>query len=105
MNFCPVTWMLLSEITSQDKLIFKSDKTGNLYEAKPEHTMLASEDMGELPIFMFKNALHVAAYTPINPKARNPCKKCNRQVVSYMRLGEEKKVIYVCLCGHRWSES
>lgn len=103
MNFCQTSLSLLEEVTTQDKLLFKSSKTGTVYEATPESTLLASEEIGETQsTSKFQNALRVTAYDPVNPKVRNPCTKCGRQVVSFQRLGEEKRVVHVCLCGHRW---
>lgn len=104
MDFCPVSRSLLEEVTTQDKLFFKSNKTGAIYEAGPENTMLASEESGEIhSVLKFQSALRVTAYDPTNPRAYNPCTKCKRQIVSYQRLGDEKKTVYVCVCGHRWS--
>jgi DNA-directed RNA polymerase subunit M/transcription elongation factor TFIIS len=106
MDFCPQSFMLLEEITSQEKLLFKSGKTGTVYEANPEHTLLAREGVSELQsISKFKNTLKVSAYDPINPKERlsNGCEKCGRKIVSLQRLGEDKKVVYTCLCGYTFS--
>lgn len=104
MDFCPDTLMLLSEITSEDKLMFKSDKTGNIYEASDENTMLVSESSSELQsISKFKQTLNVTAYSDINPRIREECQNCKRKIVSFQRLGEENRVVYVCLCGNTWS--
>lgn len=106
MDFCPVSFMLLEEITSQDELLFKSSKTGTVYKASPENTLLASEGVSELQsISKYKNTLKVSAYDPLNPKERIPggCEKCGRKIVSLQRLGEEKRVVYSCLCQHVFS--
>jgi DNA-directed RNA polymerase subunit M/transcription elongation factor TFIIS len=104
MDYCPTSQSLLEEVTTQDKLYFKSTKTGTVYEAGPENTMLASEETGEIhSVLKFQNALKVTAFDPTNPRMYNPCDKCHRQIVSYQRLGEEKKTVYVCVCGNRWS--
>ena len=106
MEFCPVSYMLLTEITSQEKLQFKSNKTGTVYEANPENTLLASEEGSELEsISKFKNTLKVTAYDPTNPRERieGGCDKCKRKIVSLQRLGDDKRVVYVCLCGQQWS--
>lgn len=105
MDFCKVSMCLLEEITSKDKLMFKSSKLGTIYEAQPEHTMLASESVGELhSISKYKNTLSVSAYDPINPRERiEGCEKCGKKIVSLQRLGDEKRVVYSCLCGNQWS--
>jgi len=106
MDFCPITYMLLEEITSHEELLFKSNKTGTIYEAKPEHTMLMSEGVTDLhSISKYKNTLKVSAYDSINPRERlaDGCDKCIRKIVSLQRLGDDKKVYYSCLCGNTWS--
>lgn len=106
MDFCPDTLMLLEEITNQDKLLFKSNKTGTIYAASDEHTLLVNESTSELQsISKYKQTLMVTAYSPINPKKRIPggCEKCNRKIVSFQRLSEENRVVYVCICGFMWS--
>ncbi len=104
MDFCPTSRSLLDEVTSQDELHFKSNKTGTVYKANPENTMLASEETGEInSVLKFQNALKVTAFDPTNPRMHNPCSACGRQIVSYQRLGDEKRTVYVCVCGNRWS--
>lgn len=104
MNFCPKTKMLLEDVTNGDALMFKASKTGNMYAAKPEHTMLASENMGDLQnASKFKNALHNLAFDRINARTEiDGCEKCGRKIVSYTRLGAEKRIFYACVCGHHW---
>lgn len=106
MNFCPSTYMLLEAITSGDHLEFKANKIGTIYPAGPEHTLLVSEGAEELrSTSKFRNTLKIAAYNPVNPREYIPggCSKCHRTIVSYQRLGEEKRATYSCLCGHTWA--
>src|SRR5271170_3491038 len=106
MDFCPVSMMLLDPITSQEKLVFKTNKTGAIYEAKPEYTLLASEGIGELQsISKYKNTLKVSPYDAINSRERIPdgCEKCSRKIVSLQRLGDGKRVVFTCVCGFQFS--
>jgi DNA-directed RNA polymerase subunit M/transcription elongation factor TFIIS len=103
--FCSQTLTLLENITTGDKLEFKSTRTGNKYPASPEFTKLAGEDTAEMQSYSkYQQTLIVTAYDPTNPRARIPngCDRCGRKVVSYQRLGENKKVYYVCACGNNW---
>jgi DNA-directed RNA polymerase subunit M/transcription elongation factor TFIIS len=103
MNFCPKTRMLLEDVTNGDKLMFKAPKTGNLYEAKPEHTLLAGENIGDLQnARKFKNALANLSFDPVNARDTSGCPKCKRIVVACMRIGEAKKVFHGCVCGHQF---
>lgn len=106
MDFCPTTLSLLEEITSENALMFKSRKTGEIFKANPESTMLASKEEGEIySVSKYRNTLNVSAYNPINPRERvkNGCRKCGRKIVSFQRLGENAKTFYTCICGNFWS--
>ena len=106
MDFCPITKVLLTPITTGDTLKFKTSKTGTVYEAEAEHTLLAEENFNEVSsISKFSNTLSTSAYVPINPRERleKGCRKCGRKVVSLQRLGDAKNVVYSCICGAQWS--
>jgi DNA-directed RNA polymerase subunit M/transcription elongation factor TFIIS len=103
--FCKDTLNLLEEITTGDVLMLKSNKTGNVYPADAESTKLAGEDTAEMQSYSkYQKTLTVTAYDPTNPRAEIPngCDHCGRKIVSYQRLGEGKKVYYVCICGNNW---
>lgn len=105
MNFDPVTLDLVTEVTTGETLKFKSGQTGALYEAKPEHTLLAGQGVRDLDsVTKYKDTLRVTAYDPTNARAEYPegCPRCKRKVISFQRLGPEKRVVYVCLCGQQW---
>jgi DNA-directed RNA polymerase subunit M/transcription elongation factor TFIIS len=105
MNFCPITYMLLEEITTGNKLQFKSPKIGTIYDASDKDTLLFSEGLTEQNVRKYKNTLRVSAFNPINPRylLKDGCTKCKRKIVSFQRLGEEKLVVYVCICGNTWT--
>lgn len=105
MRFDENTQSLLEPVTVGE-LKFKAIKTGDEYPSKPEHTMLASEGIGDTDITKkYINTIRTSAYDPTNPKSKIPggCSKCKRIVVSFQRLGEYEKVVYVCLCGNIWT--
>lgn len=102
-KFDPDTQTLLEPVTN-GPLKFKSIRTGAMYVAGPEHTLLASDSEGQVDIMSkYKNTLKNTAYEPINPRMALPCPKCKRKITSYQRLGGEKKLIHVCLCGNIWT--
>jgi DNA-directed RNA polymerase subunit M/transcription elongation factor TFIIS len=107
MVFCEKSYMLLEEITNTNgKLQFKSSKTGTVYDARPEDTMLASEEKSSVyTVTKFRNTLEVTAFDPTNPRVRldKGCEKCGRKVVSYQRLSAEKKIFYACYCGNQYN--
>lgn len=106
MNFCDESYTLLEPITTGNDLKFKSNKTGKTYASKPEDTLLASEDSSNiLTVSKYYNTIKVSAYDPVNTKIKleNGCEKCHRQIVTMLRVGVEKKVIYSCICGYQFS--
>lgn len=101
--YCPHSLCLLQEDTSGDKLVFYNAVTNAVYPAKAEDTLLASADFGDIGRSKYKNTLLVTAHDPTNPRVRMPCRKCGRKIVSFQRLGDERRVYYVCLCGNQWN--
>ena len=99
-HFCVKCLNLREEITSGTKLQFKCDKCGEIYDARPEDTLLASGEIGGTDFMSkFKYTVQTTAFDPTNPKIERPCKKCGRVITTYQRMGEKKKLIVVCECG------
>lgn len=106
MKFDQNSLTILEEITSQEELYFKSNKTGNLIKGEPTDTMLYSIDKGEIhSSSLYKNILKTVSVDPTNPKIEYPggCPKCKRLIVSYIRTGEDKRTFYQCFCKTSWS--
>lgn len=105
MDFCPITLELLTPITSDGTLKFKSEKTGTVYDANDENTLLSSGGTTDSVELKYKNVINFAAYDPTNPRVRlsSGCEKCGRKVLTMQRIGIDKKVIYSCYCSHQFS--
>jgi|SRR5690606_8077620 len=102
-DFCPESLSLLEPNTSTGELVFLSRRTGTRYPASSDHTLLASDSVGEIhSLSRFKKTLKHTAHDPVNPRMWHPgCKSCGRRLVSYQRI--EDRVFYVCLCGEQWT--
>lgn len=100
----PDSYTLLDVSTSNGVLKFISPTTKAQYPARPEDTLLYQTVGGADANSRYETALHFTPYTPVNPRIiyREGCAKCHSKLVSFQRIGEQKKVIYVCLCGHKW---
>ncbi len=99
------TQALLEPVTTGE-LKFMSMKTGAIFNAGPDDTLLVSESIGEVDILgKYQNTIRTTAYDSTNPRVKidGGCPKCKRLVVSFQRLGTEKKVVYVCSCGYSWT--
>lgn len=96
---------LLRALPSGAQLMFRNDATGATYPALPVNTLLASEETGERrQILKHVNSLKNTSYDAVNIGIEVPggCHECGRTVVRMQQLGEQKKAVYVCLCGRRW---
>ncbi|MEM3062538.1 MAG: hypothetical protein QW303_03190 [Nitrososphaerota archaeon] len=104
-DFCPESLSLLEPVTSSGELLFYSPRVGTRYNAEPQHTMLASDEIGELrSISKYHKTLKLTPYDPVNPRIiyDEGCNICKRRLISYQRI--ENKVFYVCLCGNQWTQ-
>jgi hypothetical protein len=101
MYYDETTLTLLEPVQSGDKLIFRSNKTGASYEAKPEHTMLIQGTESEINIHeKYKYAIKNAPYDSTNPIVKTTgCPKCGRLCRRFKRFGKNEEVILTCLCG------
>lgn len=102
-SFCTNCRFLLEPNPIGNKLNYKCDKCGELIEANDESTLLMNEDLTASDrVDKYKNTIKTTAYDTISAKKFIPdgCPKCKRTVVSYQLLGENKKMVVVCLCGH-----
>jgi hypothetical protein len=103
-HFCPITMSLLVESYEGQNLVFKSTKTGNIYNIAPEQTLISGQGIQDITsVSKYKNALKSSAFNPVIARQLYPCTECGRQVTSMQRIGEEKKVIYSCICGNSTS--
>lgn len=104
MSYEQSTYSLLKPVLGV-KLTLKSDKTGIIYKATDEQTLLIKGSTSNIDIKdKYRNTIKSTAYDPINPKIKidNGCSECGRKVVSYQLLGEHRTAVYVCLCGALW---
>ncbi len=102
MYFDPNNLTLLEPVQQGDNLVFKSNKTGATHAAKPQNTLLAHGTESEINISeKYKFALKCAPYDSANPiELTSGCPKCKRKLIRFRQLGENKEVIFSCLCGY-----
>ncbi len=106
-NLCePESFTLLDIVTKNGELKFRSPTTGEEFPAQPEDTLLYHNLNGTGGNAKFETALHFTPYVPINPRVihKSGCSKCKNKLISFQRIGEARRVIYVCTCGHSWEE-
>ena len=100
MNFCSKTGQLLVPSIINDNLYFIASN-GNKYEGNSDDTLISQGSVGNVDYMSkYKNIINSAAYDPTYAKIQEECKKCNRKIQTLLRLGKEKKIVMVCLCGN-----
>jgi DNA-directed RNA polymerase subunit M/transcription elongation factor TFIIS len=97
---------ILRELTTGPQLKFRNEMTGAEYLADPSNTILASEETGESrDMLKHANSLRHTPFDSVNIaiEVAGGCTKCGRRAVRMQQLGEQKKAVYVCLCGYDWT--
>jgi DNA-directed RNA polymerase subunit M/transcription elongation factor TFIIS len=99
--FCVTCLNLKEPLHGGDSLKFKCNKCGKVYDATPEQTLLASEELSNVSsASKFKYTVRTTAFDPTNPKIDHPCDKCGQKITTYQRMGDTQKMIIACDCGH-----
>jgi len=105
LNFDGKTYGLLVErINAEGELEFVSPE-GEVHRPTKAQTMLLSNDFSDIAsVSKYKNSIRATPYDAVNPReyVAEGCKKCGNKVVSFQLLGETKKKVRVCMCGHKW---
>jgi hypothetical protein len=103
-HFCPITMSLLVESYEGQNLVFKSPKVGYIYQIAPDQTLISGQGIQDITsVSKYKNTLRSSAFNPVISKQLHPCDNCGRQIMSMQRIGEQKKVVYSCICGNSTS--
>ena len=103
-NFCKECNCWLVEVTTGIELKTRCGQCGILYDATPEQTLRASEEINTLNSeAKHRSTIGTTAFDPINPREKKTCKQCKNAVMSYQRIGESRRPVYVCECGHKES--
>jgi hypothetical protein len=102
--FDPNNFSLLQPVQdSNNNLVFKSSKTGAVYPATPDKTLLAQGIESGIGIYeKYKYAISSIAYDDINPiRKTSGCPTCGRIHLRFRCFGPNEEIIYACICGWR----
>ena len=102
-KFDPHTQSLLEPVPVGD-LKHRSIRTGAIFDASAEDTLLASGGDGQVDVMKkYKNPIKHMAYDPVNPSMNLPCPKCKRALTKFRQFGDNKRVVHACICGYIWT--
>lgn len=93
--YCEICENLLSVDINNNSLIFICKSCQSTYEARDDDSLRYEEVKGS-DIAIFSRILQKIADDPVNPKIFRNCRKCKNNISKYVRLGDEKKMVYMC---------
>ena len=99
LRFCECGNLLEKTVTQEDvgKLMFKCTACPNTYPTTDNDTLLASGVTGSvIELKKYWNFLRNAARDETNPRVLKPCPNCKNKIRTFLRLGENEQVVYVC---------
>lgn len=103
MRFCDVCESRLEDITTITELYYQCTKCKKRYPASDSDTLRFSMSFGKQDDSLkYDILLKNSAYDNVNPKIFKPCPKCDRQIVSYVIIGDNMRYVYLCVCGNKF---
>lgn len=93
----------LTIISTPTSLKFKCIKCFKSYDPTDEDSLVVYEENTASDEYsIYDTFISNIAKDKVNPRIAVDCPKCNRNIVSYVRLGENMRIIYGCECGNVW---
>lgn len=102
--FCKTCANLLSVIATSDEFYFRCVKCQLTYQPS-DNDSLRHESTKGTNLIVYKTILANAGKDPVNPKVRKTCTKCKSGIVRQVRLGDDMRLINICIkCDKQWIE-
>jgi DNA-directed RNA polymerase subunit M/transcription elongation factor TFIIS len=103
MNFCDECRSVRKDVTTANELYSVCGTCNKRFTSKPEDTLRFTEKFDKKESeSKYAVLLKNAAFDNCNPRMENPCPKCDEKIVSYIVVGDDMKLIYVCRCGNQF---
>lgn len=103
-RFCETCNNLLSVIATSDEFYFKCIKCQLTYRPSEDDSLRFESTKGT-NLIVYKTILKNAGRDPVNPKVRKPCDGCASTIVRQVRLGDDMRLINICInCDKQWIE-
>ena len=101
MRFCSVCNSILNSSTVTGQLIFVCNKCWQKESSNDKDTLMYNLQISNEDTDMkFENFIRNAAFDPTNPTLKKDCVKCKNDVMTYVRIGADMRLIYICKCGY-----
>lgn len=101
MKFCVVCKSKLQRSTATGKIVYTC-VCANTYNGEPEDTLLLEEQFErEQSNLKYNTFIENSAFDPTNMRVMRDCVQCKRNYMTLIRIGEQSKVLYTCVCGAR----
>jgi DNA-directed RNA polymerase subunit M/transcription elongation factor TFIIS len=100
MRFCTVCNNILNSSTTTGDLIFICNKCGQKESSNDEDTLLYYNQLAHQDNNLkFESFIKTAPFDPTNPKIQKKCEKCSNDTMTYVRVGSDMRLLYICTCG------
>jgi len=101
MKFCDKCQRILLRHVETGDILFKC-MCGNELKGEPKDSLIheeyANNDDTQLKYEIF---IDNAAYDPARLTVMRECKKCKKDYMTMIRIGEHRNVLYTCDCGYK----
>jgi DNA-directed RNA polymerase subunit M/transcription elongation factor TFIIS len=103
MQFCRICDGRLVDETSTTELYYVCARCNKKYPSQPKDTLRFRQVFNKKKEnVQYDVLISNAPHDITNPREYYPCPKCNRQITSYVVVGDNMVFIHVCQCGHRF---
>jgi DNA-directed RNA polymerase subunit M/transcription elongation factor TFIIS len=101
---CKICQNLLTVITTHDNMFFTCVKCYVNYQPEINDSLLYVEKKGT-DLSIYGVMLKYAGKDPVNPKIRKDCIACDNKILRQVRLGNDMKLINICIkCDKKWRD-
>jgi DNA-directed RNA polymerase subunit M/transcription elongation factor TFIIS len=81
------------------ELIFNCPRCFTTYPSDPDDTLI-STNQTDTSYEKYSNIIRNAKYFNYIPREYKDCLKCKAPIVSYIRIGDEYRRLFICDCGN-----
>ncbi len=103
-TFCQNCGTILTEVVSDDKIVFSCKACGSLYPSNSTDSLCYEESKNK-SLHHFDRAISQCVEDYANPKIKSICPSCKHGYAKYLIIGEEMAFVYICVkCKHRYDK-
>ena len=92
---------ILLPITRNSRMVLNCPRTGEIFEPRPEQTMVLSITAQQQELYKYRDFIRSAPHDPAGLRERGaPCATCKVTLYTVLRVGTSEKMFKICANGH-----